>query len=568
MSNSNTHKNTSNNSQDSNKKILIAGGGISGLSAAFELSEDPNIDITIVESNTTCGGKMIGYFNADEQRFEEHSIRALSSTYFSLFNIFDRAGLLHMLTPVEDYQFYQSGNGNVDTNGEKVENDSKRVSIDRRTALDLQTIEAMIETFNLNKKNMLQLVQRIVHHVNANDEERAAMAFKTAGEVIGIDDFDVHTKQFITNWFGILTGARMHSKAVDIMDSFVLMFLPMTEAPVLPEGETSKSYCFNRPTSEVIEALVEKLKARGVTIITQARILNMHHHDNGEISVDVSGSSGVINDLSQQRYDAAVMALPHEVLWKMGLLPQVKKPFNDEWSFGSQFPLAEIPAVFEPFLGKSYNLCFDAPWNIVFQIQHRGGFWQDVDFPDSFDYNLSATCSSPFNKGSLFGKRFMECTPAEAKEEILYQLGITDSEQRQAISEGGVIDPVNLLYTDNWQPYTDIETAEMGIVQDNDKRWVNLAQIYVRNADDEQIDTTTQWDNVVVAGEIVSVTGRWKIPTMEQAATSGKQAAQALFKVMGREQTVSIATSTLVHQARYKYLDPIVSMLSAVTKRL
>lgn len=394
------------------------------------------------------------------------------------------------------------------------------------------------------------------------------MAFKTAGEVIGIDDFDVHTKQFITNWFGILTGARMHSKAVDIMDSFVLMFLPMTEAPVLPEGGTSKSYCFNRPTSEVIEALVEKLKARGVTIITQARILNMHHHDNGEISVDVSGSSGVINDLSQQRYDAAVMALPHEVLWKMGLLPQVKKPFNDEWSFGSQFPLAEIPAVFEPFLGKSYNLCFDAPWNIVFQIQHRGGFWQDVDFPDSFDYNLSATCSSPFNKGSLFGKRFMECTPAEAKEEILYQLGITDSEQRQAISEGGVIDPVNLLYTDNWQPYTDIETAEMGIVQDNDKRWVNLAQIYVRNADDEQIDTTTQWDNVVVAGEIVSVTGRWKIPTMEQAATSGKQAAQALFKVMGREQTVSIATSTLVHQARYKYLDPIVSMLSAVTKRL
>ncbi|MBE0406187.1 FAD-dependent oxidoreductase [Psychrobacter sp. AOP22-C1-22] len=559
----------------SKKKVLVAGGGISGLSAAFELSEDPNIDITIVESSATCGGKMIGYFNSDEQRFEEHSIRALSSTYFSLFNIFDRAGLLHMLTAVEDYQFYQSGHGNVedsdnhnDNSGQKDEQKGKRVAIDRRAAIDLQTIEAMIETFDLNKKNMLQLVQRIVHHVNASDEERAAMAFKTAGEVIGIDDFDAHTKQFITNWFGILTGARMHSKAVDIMDSFVLMFLPMTEAPVLPEGETSKSYCFNRPTSEVIEALVEKLKARGVTIVTQARVLNMHHHDDGQISVDIGGDNGTTDGLPQQHYDAAVMALPHEVLWKMGLLPQVKKPFNDEWSFGSQFPLAEIPAVFEPFLGKSYNLCFDAPWNIVFQIQHRGGFWQDVEFPDSFDYNLSATCSSPFNRGSLFGKRFMECTPAEAKEEILYQLGITDAEQRQAIAQGGVIDPVNLLYTDNWQPYTDIETAEMGILQDNGKRWVDLAQIYVRNADDELIETTTQWNNVVVAGEIVSVTGRWKIPTMEQAATSGKQAAQALFTVMEREQTVSIETSTLMHQARYKYLDPIVSALSAVTKRL
>ncbi len=298
----------------------------------------------------------------------------------------------------------------------------------------------------------------------------------------------------------------------------------------------------------------------------------MHHHDKGKLSVDISRTniSRTNNNESnddeydnlQQHFDAAVMALPHEVLWKIGLLAQVKKPFNDEWSFGTQYPLTEMPAVFEPFLGKSYNLCFDAPWNIVFQIQHRDGFWHDVEFPDSFDYNLSATCSSPFNKGALFGKRFMECTPSEAKEETLYQLGITDSEQRQAIAKDGIVDPINLLYTDDWQVYADIETAEMGILQDNGKRWVNLAQIYVRNAEDALIETNTQWDNVVVAGEIVSVTGRWKIPTMEQAATSGKQAAQALFTYLGCKQQVSLETSTLLHQGRYKYLDPLVTALS------
>ena len=373
----------------------------------------------------------------------------------------------------------------------------------------------------------------------------------------GIDDFDAHTKRFITNWFGILTGARMHSKAVDIMDSFVLMFLPMTEAPVLPAGASSKSYCFNRPTSEVIDALVDKLKARGVTIVTQTRLLNMHHHDDGQVSIDTDN-----NSMQQQRFDAAVMALPHEVLWKLGLMPQVKKPFNDEWSFGTQYPLRTIPSEFEPFLGKSYNLCFDAPWNIVFQIQHQNGFWQEVEFPDSFDYNLSATCSSPFNKGSLFGKRFMECSPLEAKEEILYQLGITDDLERKAIAQGGTIDAINLRYTDNWQAYSDIETTEMGILQDNGKRWVNLAQIYVRNADDALIDTKTQRDNVVLAGEIVSVTGRWKIPTMEQAATSGKQAAQALFDYLHINQQVSVQTATLTHKARYKYLDPLVTALS------
>lgn len=567
-------------SATNHNKILIAGGGISGLTAAFELSEDPNLDITIVESRDRCGGKMTGYFNSDKQRFEEHSIRALSSTYFSLFNLFDRANLLHMLTPVDDYQFYQSGNNALDdaldNKHTASENSGNKVAIDRRAAIDLTTIESMIATFNLNKKNMLQLVQRIVHHVNASDEERATMSFQKAGDIIGIDDFDEHTKRFITNWFGILTGARMHSKAVDIMDSFVLMFLPMTEAPVLPEGEPSKSYCFNRPTSEVIDALVTELKTRGVKVITQARLLNMHHYDNGQVSIDVKASneggnnidSQKIDDLQHQRFDAAVMALPHEVLWKLGLMPQVKKPFNDEWSFGTQYPLAQVPEVFKPFLGKSYNLCFDAPWNIVFQVQHRDGFWQDVEFPDGFDYNLSATCSSPFNKGSLLGKRFMECNPEEAKEEILYQLGITDEAERKSIAEGSSIDAINLRYTEDWQAYADIETAEMGILQDRGKRWVNLAQIYVRNADDELIDTATQWDNIVIAGEIVSVTGRWKIPTMEQAATSGKQAAQALFDYLKIDKQVSLETSTLTHKARYKYLDPLVTALSKTANAL
>ncbi len=162
----------------------------------------------------------------------------------------------------------------------------------------------------------------------------------------------------------------------------------------------------------------------------------------------------------------------------------------------------------------------------------------------------------------------MECTPEEAKEEILYQLGITDDAERKSIAKGGTIDAINLRYTEDWQAYADIETAEMGILQDNGKRWVNLAQIYVRNADDKLIDTATQWDNVVIAGEIVSVTGRWKIPTMEQAATSGKQAAQALFDYLESDHQVSLETSILLNPKRYKYLDPLVTALSKTANAL
>lgn len=88
-----------------------------------------------------------------------------------------------MLTPVDNYQFYQSGNNALDDEKIQSKNSGNKVAVDRRTSLDLATIESMIETFNLNKKDMLQLVQRIVHHVNASDEERAAMAHKKAGDI-------------------------------------------------------------------------------------------------------------------------------------------------------------------------------------------------------------------------------------------------------------------------------------------------------------------------------------------------------------------------------------------------
>ncbi|MGY8909836.1 MAG: oleate hydratase [Flavobacteriales bacterium] len=194
------------------KDIAIIGGGISGLVTAFELSEVSNLNITIIEASSQCGGKMKGYFNQEKQRFEEHSIRALASTYFALFDIFNRAEILDTLTAVDHYKFYESKTG-------------KKVAVDRTESIKLETFKELVKTFDLSLTDMMKLAKKIMHHTNASDKEREELAFKKAGDVIGIDDFDAQTKQFIVNWFCILTGERMKSKAVDIMDSFLLMFL-------------------------------------------------------------------------------------------------------------------------------------------------------------------------------------------------------------------------------------------------------------------------------------------------------------------------------------------------------
>jgi len=203
---------------NSKKDIAIVGGGISGLVSAFELSENKALSITIIEGSDSCGGKMKGYFNKEKQQFEEHSIRALASTYFALFDVFYRAGILDTLSAVDDYMFYESKSG-------------KKVAVDRTKPLRLETFKALVRTFDLSITDMMTLAKKITHHINASEKERQKLAYQRAGDVIGIDDFDDRTKQFIINWFGILTGARMESKAVDIMDSFLLMFLPMTESP-------------------------------------------------------------------------------------------------------------------------------------------------------------------------------------------------------------------------------------------------------------------------------------------------------------------------------------------------
>lgn len=526
------------------KRVLVIGGGISGLVAAFELSEVDDIDVTVIEASQECGGKMRGRFNPATQRFEEHSIRSLSSTYFSLFDVFHRANILDRLSPVDEYLFYRKADG-------------ARVALNRSKDVDFFSIAELVRTFDLSTPDMLNLGKSILHHVNASEDERAELTHRAAGDVIGIDGFDQKTQQFIVNWFGILTGARMHSKAVDILDSFLLMFMPTSASPQLPPGETSKSYCFNRPTSEVVDAFVACLELRGVKILTHTSLASLNVTSDG-IAVAAGGSQ-----LPHAVFDAVVMAVPHEVIWQHGLIDS-PKPFKDEWSFGSQFPMQTLPENLKPFAGRSYNLCFDAPWNIVFQLQHNESFWRDVNFPAEARFNLSATCSSPHNKGALFLKPFEQCTPQEALHEVLFQLGVTDEAERCHLVTTGVVDPIYYEFTDEWSRYENLASVEMGAVHDDGRRWISKSQIYVRSSDDPDVGPKTVLSGVFLAGELVTVQTMWKIPTMEQAAASGKQAAQHVLDYLGLPVSVNLSAAHVNHQLRAKIGEALVGALSIV----
>ena len=70
------------------KTVLIVGGGIAGLTVAYELSRSGQFDITVCEQNPEMGGKARSLRTAHEQP-TEHAMRVLLASYTCLFRIME-----------------------------------------------------------------------------------------------------------------------------------------------------------------------------------------------------------------------------------------------------------------------------------------------------------------------------------------------------------------------------------------------------------------------------------------------------------------------------------------------
>lgn len=78
------------------QRIAILGGGIAGLVAAFEISDDPswadNYDVTVYQLGWRLGGKCASGRNAEQyQRIEEHGLHILLGFYENAFRVIKQA---------------------------------------------------------------------------------------------------------------------------------------------------------------------------------------------------------------------------------------------------------------------------------------------------------------------------------------------------------------------------------------------------------------------------------------------------------------------------------------------
>lgn len=504
--------------------VLVAGGGLAGLCTAFELSEIPGLQITLLEASPYFGGKIQADYNPELQRFEEHSIRVMSSTYLSFFDIMQRAGLMDWISPALEYQFCTN----------KL---SQSLSISRWQPLGFKVAKEMCQLFELRPNDLLSLAFRAFQLTLGRPQHRELASQLSFQEALGLDRYHPKSRDFILRWIGMLAGARAHSRALDVLDSFALMFIPRDRAPGLPGPDSGKSFVFNRPSGGYARALAKILEKRGVALHLNTRLEQLKPE--GQYFKILCGKP----KLDQTEYDAVVLCTPIEVSRALGALPPVEPKSQQQWSVGAQFLLSDLPKTLQPYLHTPFNLCFDTPWDLVFQIQSQASCWPNVEFPTGYAYNLSISASSLHKNGSLYQKPFVQCTPKQVLHEYLFQLGFEQESQREALCARSGLDPFFLKFSSQWRDYLDRPEVEMGPLLPCGHRWINAAPIYLRNDKDPIVEHRCRQPGLVLAGEGVDVPGPWQIPSMEQAALSAKQASHALLQYLGQDSPVQVLTS-------------------------
>ena len=71
---------------------------------------------------------------------------------------------------------------------------------------------------------------------------------------------------------------------------------------------------------------------------------------------------------------------------------------------------------------------------------------------------------------------------------------------------------------------------------------------------------------VFLAGEVVNVPRKWKIPTMEQASMSGKQAGHEVFKYCDIDTSVNMNFVTLESTTVFKLMEGVLAGLTGIAK--
>jgi len=509
------------------KKVLIVGGGIAGLTVAYELSRTGRFDICVCEQNPELGGKARSVRTA-QRRPTEHAMRVLLASYTCLFRIMeevknpDGSSLMTNLRYPE-FSFRDGANecrmSAAYTNFAQYVRDAfSMVCFFLRSGVKFGEMAVFLFRVGrilwLTKSKVNARMGRVSFEEYMDSADRSP-AFRTT--LLRVSEMLVAAKR--------TASAALVARLV--LEWFVGPFL---RSPFRRRGFAS----LNGPTSErLIDPWVEHLKGQGVEFKLNTRVVSLSEEAR-EIT-NVTTAAG-----QQLTADYYCLCLPHMALDSMinGRLSQFVPTiadlthFGEEWSAGIQYHLSVVP---ERLRGTEGRIVVDvaSAWSIVYMLHVNGAPWIDVPLPADTVAVLSLVMSNGRNTGQhTTDKPFVRCKPDEMKDEALAQIGLLDELKHVPYTIGPDLEFINLqAYTANPQRYASCGVSKV----DAHTVIVSDGLLYVRmpqNLDQEPANHT-DIHNLFIAGEFTRT--NFSTPTMEKSCESGMRCASAISESNGCE---------------------------------
>ena len=342
-------------------------------------------------------------------------------------------------------------------------------------------------------------------------------------EYLGEGKLTPAAAEFLFTYLGITVAARPTSMASMSMDLMSKMFVGVQRSKHLEKDpyKSFRSWVVDGPMGDrLIPPFVKLLKSRQVHMHTNSPLAKL------ESCNDEKNAIAYLENGEAIEADAHILALNNKVIETLGF-GRPGKALENEWSIGMSLPLKVVPDRLKQLNPKSITASMDAPWGIVsviWYLKKDGGLWSDeVDFSGIANQHMEIVASRLEDKG-INGKTFFECTPQEAAQDILIQIGI-EKEWVEKLAP-------KMRFSENLKYVKEVPLNGpylYGPINPDGHAWRLYAPIYTASENSPPLDILTKIPRVYLCGEAVRAPYPYiKTPTLELTTETTKAAVQKI----------------------------------------
>jgi uncharacterized protein with NAD-binding domain and iron-sulfur cluster len=495
--------------------VAVFGGGVSGLTAAHELVTR-GYPVEVYERQDVFGGKARSYAvdgtgtGGRQDLPGEHGFRIFWSFYANVFDTLHRIQYNASLN-VYEYMRQIGANELLTEHGPDIFIDFGPTSwqqfIDEIANLTVEIHYLSQQEMNFGKDRMEIMLTTCDGRMR---EEFEQFSF---AEFVGAQYRSENFTKFFLSLLN-LGGIDPYHADLGTTTNFI-------ECLNGPWDENMPTLVFRRPTNEAwIDPWVSQMRSEGAQFYNNMEAQSIICSGDSVVAVNVMDTT--TGQIYSKKADYYIFAVPVDKMLQILANSNTSQcvslnslkglaQLQTTWMVGMQFYLHKDVEVTDGFA-----LYLDSPWDVS-SVSFRQ-WWPNYNWSNIGDGKaegiLSAIISNFTRPGIIYNKTAIDCSPNEVRDEVWGQLKAHLNKNGEILTDdnlAGFSLDTSLLYND-------------GMLHNEEPMFYSSP-----NSWDLSGDTTTEFSNMVLAGDYVKALTRVTPSCMEAASETGRRAVNAIL---------------------------------------